>query len=414
MMRLGIFALLIAVLAETLAAQVPSILLLSPDTAWRSKSMMAFVGGEAGIRSNALDVEFLGKSILGGHLDRDHLERLAKDMPQHARLGYGVGAQLELYNFRDTLFGNANIGLCAALSTNYQGYASFAPNLFRTVYLGNSATSGTTVPLGPVVGGTQAWQKFGIGFFNKSSLSSFTVSLIEGQSYQSLKVNQADLYTSALGDSLTLFTDACYYQSDTTRMGWANGSGLGASVDFDFNLPLSRGKELVSLSVRNLGFVAWNEKSEKVRAEMPVDWYGLNVTDYLSGASDTLTLPNWKDSLQEKRVNDSFVKLLPASVRLRYVRHWKGNSYLETGVGFTPNAASVPEVYVGYLHSITKRLMLSGRMVYGGYGGFALGAELQWLSSHSWFVRAGSMQLEGWLLPTAGGRNVYLNLGKNF
>jgi hypothetical protein len=402
------------VLAGKLAAQVSSLLLLSPDTAWRSKSMMAFIGGDAGIGSNALDVAFMRKSLLGGHLERDHLKHLAEDMPQQARLGYSAQAQLELYNFRDTLFGNPNLGMRAALSTNYQGYASFTPNLFRTVYLGNSSASGTTLPLGPATAANQAWQKFGFGLFNKTTLSGFTLSLIEGQSYQRLQVNQADLFTSALGDSLTLTTDATYYRSDTTRTGWANGSGLGACLDFDYNFTLQQGKGVVSVSARNLGFVVWNDGSEKYTAQAPVDWYGLNVTDYLSGASDTLSLPDWNDSLQAKRTQGAFVKPLPASVRFRYVRHWKGKNYVETGVGFMPNAVSIPEIYVGYMRSLTNRLLVSGRVVYGGYGGFALGAELQWLSSHSWFVRAGSMQLEGWLLPMAGGRNVYVNLGKNF
>jgi hypothetical protein len=59
-------------------------------------------------------------------------------------------------------------------------------------------------------------------------------------------------------------------------------------------------------------------------------------------------------------------------------------------------------------------LWLSERVSYGGYGGFAIGADVQWLSTNSWFLRAGATQLEGWILPGTGGRSVYFNLGKNF
>jgi hypothetical protein len=395
-------------------AQVPSSLLLMTDTTWKSKSMMAFVGGDAGIASNAVDVFFLEKSILGGHIHRDYINELLEDMPQRSRIGYDVNSQLELLNFRDTLLGNPNLGLKAAFSTNYHGFVSFQPSAFETIYIGNSSMRSQSTELGPLYFQSQAWQKVGFGLFNKNTLSGLTLSLVEGQSYRDLQIESATLYTSEMADTLRLNVDGMYSRSDTTRSGWANGSGIGACIDFDYNLLLDNGKRVVSFSARNLGFVVWNNEAETYTINSSTDWRGLDVTNWLNGTTDSLSMPNWGDSLKVKRNQSSMLKPLPATFHLRYLHKWKENRYWETGFVYTPNQAAVPMVYLGLTHQIGKNFWLSERANYGGYRAFSIGAEVQWMSAKSWFIRAGSSQLDGWMLPVAGGRNAYLNVGKNF
>ena len=413
-MHKGLAITALVLLSVQLIAQTPALLLLSSDTLWRSKSMMTFVGADAGIASNAVDWDFMETSLFGGHLERESINNLIDKMPERARIGYAGNAQLELLNFRDSLFGRPNLGLRAALSTQYNGYAAFRPNAFETVYRGNSGAVNVPVELGPLALQNQSWQKVGFGLFNKNSLSGITLSLVEGQAYRAADINRAELFTAAQGDYVSLSLEGDYSRSDTTRRGWANGSGIGACIDLDYNAPIQQGKGVVSFAVRNLGFVVWNEQSEQYAIDTKVDWNGLDVTSWLSGEADSVKFPTWNDSLNTSRNQAQVWKPLPASFHLRYLRHWKGNRYWETGCSFTPNKAAVPAVYVGLTHAISNRLLISERVTYGGYAGFAIGADIQWLFKSSWFVRAGSTQLEGWLLPSAGGRSVYFNLGKNF
>jgi hypothetical protein len=401
-------------LADRVCAQVPSSLLLMSDTTWRSKNMMAFVGGDAGIASNAVDVFFLEKSILGGHIHREYVDALLEDMPNRSRAGYSANAQLELLNFRDTLLGRPNLGFKAAFSTNYHGYASFQPTAFETVFTGNSGARAQTQELGPLNAQSQSWQKVGFGLFNKNTLSGLTLSLVEGQSYRNLQAESALLYTSAMADTLRLDVVGSYNRSDTTRKGWANGSGVGACIDFDYNVLLDNGKRIVSFSARNLGFVVWNQASEAYTINSSTDWLGLDVSNWLNGNTDSLSMPEWSDSLKVSRNQSSMLKPLPATFHMRYLHKWKENRYWETGFVYTPNQAAVPMVYLGLTHHLGRNLWLSERVHYGGYGAFSVGAEVQWMSAKSWFIRAGTSQLDGWLLSVAGGRNAYLNLGKNF
>jgi hypothetical protein len=413
-MRVNIAIAILLATSIRLCAQVPSAFLLTADTAWRSKSMLALAGGDAGIASNAVDVSFLETSLLGGHLHRDYLEALLENMPEKSRIGYHANAQLELLNFRDTLFGKPQLGMRAAFSTNYSGFAAFQPQAFETIYLGNPQSRAQTESLGPLDFQNQAWQKFGFGFFHKNTLSGVTLSLVEGQYYRNLHAEEVSLYTSAMADTLVLDVAGNYERSDTTRTGWANGSGIGACVDLDYNLKLNNGQRVVSFSVRNLGFICWNEASEKYTIDNAVHWTGMDVSQWISGSADSLTMPEWRDSLQTTRSQRSMLRPLPTTIALRYLHRWTDSRYWETGCTYTPNRAAVPLVYVGLTHRIFDRVWLSERVNYGGYGGFSIGAEVQWLSSHSWFVRAGSSQLEGWILSVAGGRSGYLTLGKNF
>jgi hypothetical protein len=410
--HLKLFAfLLIAIYTK---AQMPSLLLMSNDTLWKGKSMMALLNGDASIASNALDVDFMRKSLLGGHIEREHIDDLLKNMPEESRVGYAVNVQMELLNFRDTLFGKPNLGMRAALSTHYHGFLGFGPEAFETIYRGNATDAGMRTELGPLSLQSQSWQKFGFGIFNKTTLSGITLSLVEGQSFRSLNVEGASLYTSSLGDSLSVQLVGDYFRSDTTRNGWANGSGIGACIDFDYNLPLKDESGFVSLTVRNLGFAVWNDRSERYLVDTRLDWEGLYVNDWLSGEEDSLAMPQWGDSLNQGRTQLSVVQPLPVSIQMRYLRKWKGSHFWETGFSFSPNRAAVPLVYAGLSHAIGSGFWISERLSYGGYGGIALGFEVQWLSKHSWFLRAGSAQVEGWLLPMSGGRSAYFNVGKNF
>jgi hypothetical protein len=395
-------------------AQTPSLLLLGSDTAWNSKGMMILAGGEAGISTNALNVGFLQKSILGGYLEREELKDVYDQLPTRSKIGYSVHSDITFMNFADTLFGNPRLGLRASVSTNYDGFCGFNPEAFGLVYFGNGGLNPGMVDLGEFVYNNQAWQKIGFGLFNKSTLSGFTLSLVAGQSFQSLSIDEAQFYTSPDADSLSLNVDGVYMRSDTKRKGLANGSGLGACLDFDLNVPLRDKSELISISVRNLGFVAWNRKTETRVLNDAFQWNGLDVTNWLSGATDTLELPSWVDTIQAPGTMKETLRFLPATFSFRYLKRITAASYIETGCNFYSNSVELPLAYVGMMHLLGARFSVGERISYGGYGNFAVGLEVQWLSRNAWFIRAGSAQLEGWVMPAARGRNAFINLGKSF
>lgn len=413
-MRILLVAILLVEFSGSAFSQVPSIFLLSSDSSFKKSNGMIILKGNAMVGSNSLDNLFFQKSFFGGRLENSHLDELAEGMKDQNRAGFILNAGLEFLNFRDTLFNRPEWGLRVDVNTNYHTSVSFSRDLYKLVYRGNSSLIGDTAELGPLSFQNTSWQKFGVGIFNKQSLNSMTISLVEGQNYESLIMSESDFYTSPNSDSLSLSYRGDYLRSDTAKSGLANGSGLGVALDFDYNLPLADHKGVISISLRDFGFVVWNKSSEKISYDSLTTWTGLQVNDIFEFATDTVGFPNLRDSLHYDVKKKSFITSLPASVHLRYCRHFNERDYYEAGLSMWPNKAAVPFVYAGISHFIGDHFIFSERLSYGGYSRFGLGSEVQWMPGGAWLFRLGTNHLGGFTMSSARGRDVYFSLAKTF
>lgn len=400
--------------APDLDAQLPSIMLMSDDSTWRGGStyLQTEFRGFAG--SSALDNAFINKLVFGGRISDEHTNRLLDKMDDQNNAGFMQTSSLDLYNFRDTLFVKPHRGLKISVSSSNHGAMSFNKNLYSAVFNGNQQWRGDTVALGPFSLDYQAWQKFGVGIFNKNNLSSVTLSLVSGQQYESMIVSQADLYTSPLADTMQLYYRGEYLRSDSSHRGWANGSGLGLALDLNYNLPLNDRKGLISVSLLDLGFVRWNNLGQRMSLDSSTTWTGVNVDEIFSGNSDSLQFPALSDSIHRDVRQGKFTQALPATVNLRYCRFINDRDFYELGVTMWPNRAALPLLYAGVSHFLGNQFVFTERLAYGGYGKFGLGMEMQWMPCGTWVIRAGTSQLSGWILPSAHARDFYLNIGKRF
>lgn len=395
-------------------AQVPLMYLLSSDSSYKQSNGIFQCYGEGLIGSNVLDNSFMKTSFLGGHLANSHLDKMQGELKDQNRAGFVAAAGIEFYNMRDTIFNRPQWGIRAGFSTNYHSAVSFSKDLYSVIYRGNTAFLNDTAMLGPLNFQYQAWQKMGFGIFNKHNLSSLTLSLVEGQKMQSMIVSEAGLYTSLNGDSLALSYRGDYLRSDKSRSGLANGSGLGVAVDLEYNLPLTDHNGVISISLRDFGFVAWNRMSEKINYDSLTSWTGVNVQDVFQLSADSIDLPGLKDSVHYSSQMKRLVAPLPASVHLRYCRFFNEKNFYEAGISMWPNKAAVPLVYAGLSHFINEHFLLNEKISFGGYGRFGLGAELQWMPRGSWLFRIGTRHLGGFTMGSAKGADAYFTMAKTF
>lgn len=396
------------------SAQIPSLFLLSDDTLLRNANAWVIASGEAGVGSNTLDVEFMRKMTLGGHITSEHIDKLYGRMGGENRLGYHAAAEMTFMNLRDTLFVNPRIGLKATIGTHSHGFIGFTDQMFSTIFSGNRDLAGSNVELGPAHMAQQRWQKFGLGVFDKKTWSGFTLSLVEGQSYQSVQLDEAQFYNSANGDTLRFSPKGEYLRSDTTRSGWANGSGVGVALDADFNLPFADGSGLISIALRDVGFVKWNDATEHYVLSNAIEWNGIDVNPWLVNRDDTLSIPAFEDSLVKSREQHAILAPLPMAFHLRYMKRFGKGHFYEAGWSLWPNRVARPQVYAGITHAFSNRLMVSGRVSVGGYGRWGLGAEVQWLPRGTWLLRAGTQALSGLVIGSSRAANAYVSLAKSF
>lgn len=404
----------IILLSKAINAQTPTLLLFNPDTSYRQSSSMIQLYGQGIIGSNVLDNRFIKKSFLGGHLEDNHLQGLAEKMNVQNRAGMMANGGIDLFNFSDTLFANTDWGLRAGFSTQYHGGISFSQDAFKTVYVGNKSLAGHIADLGPLVLNYQAWQKFGAGIFNKKNWSSATLSLVAGQQYQSLIANNVKMYTSESGDSLSLSYAGDYYRSDTLRKGFANGSGLGLALDFNYNIPLADGKSIMSFAVYDIGFIAWNKNSQQFTYESTTSWTGLAVNSVFQLDNDSLRFPNLRDTLDYTKKTKGFTAALPTSVHVRYAKQFHEKHLYEVGVSIWATRAAVPAIYIGVSQFLCNNFILRERISYGGFGKFGFGVDAQWMPKSSWYLSAGTSNLDGLFTSKTHGMSAHITLAKFF
>lgn len=397
-----------------LRGQTPTAFLMTGDTSRYNASSLLMIEGNGSIGSNVLDVNFFRKSLFGGHLENSHLNQLSEKSRNLNRAGFYATGGLDYYNFTDSLFGNPDRGLKIGVHSAYHASMSYSKDLFNLIYRGNALYRGDSVQLDPLSAEYQAWQKFSVGIFNKKTLSSVSIGLVAGDNYQSLIVNDANLFTSMSGDSLALNYRGEYISSDTTKKGWANGSGLGLAVDLDYNLPIADGKGMISVALRDIGFIGWNNRTRHIAFDSTTIWTGVAVNDVFELDSDSIDFPNLTDSIHRKVSHKSYVAMLPMSIFLRYAHYFSAKGFYDISLNIWPNRAALPQASAGISYMMKPNIILTGRASFGGYGTWGVGGEIQYFPRNSWLFRLGCANVPGYISDKSVSRDLYFSVARFF
>jgi hypothetical protein len=269
---------------------------------------------------------------------------------------------------------------------------------------------GDTVELGPFYGDFQVFQKYGVGVFDKRNLSFVQLSYVSGQEMQQIRIDRARMFTSTSGDEIQLDYTGEYHVADTSKSGLGQTKGMGFCIDGDFNLPLENNKGIVSLSVRNLGFINWSSRTDNYRVDSSFVWTGVNVDDVIALSEDGLEMPSFTDTLGIESIKDQKLLALPTSFHFRMLRKLNGRKSYEAGLMVMPGRTSLPFIYGGFNHFVAPGLLLTERVTFGGFGNLNIGIEAQWLLNNRLYLRAGTNQMLGFISSNSRGMNGFFGL----
>jgi hypothetical protein len=227
---------------------------------------------------------------------------------------------------------------------------------------------------------------------------------------QQARIDRAKMYTSESGEQIELEYTGEYFRADTSKSGFGQGKGLGLCIDGDFNLPLENNKGIVSLSVRNLGFVKWSSLTDNYSVDSSFVWTGVNVDDVIALSEDGLVMPSLQDTLGIVGEKREKVLALPTSFHFRMLRKLNGKKSYEAGLMVMPSRTSLPFIYGGFNHYVAPGLLLTERVTFGGFGNLNIGLEAQWLLNNRLYFRLGTNQLFGFLSPNSRGMNGFFGL----
>lgn len=392
-------------------AQVPTWWLLRGDRMWKEAALVGNVSGQANWGSNALNNEWLSDMTIGGRITDEEKLRMRQSMISQNRVGGMSGLNGELYNFSDSIFGAKHIGLMVGVEDKRHFHMNFSRDMFDLIYFGNYNRQGDTMSLGPLNAEYQWYQKIGFGFFDKRTFSSIKLSIVNGRDMQALDLRRVSLYTPYANsdDDMSLRYQGDFWRADTSRAG-NSSKGVGVCVDADFNIPLKNDRGFISVSLRDVGWVKWNEQTEYFRFDTTFTWSGVSINDLAGIDSLNFGIPNWQDTLGiQSSSGEGQWRALPSTIMIRTLRKNNERSSIEATVLLQPNLSSIPFVSLGWNQFVASNMMLSERITYGGYRGFGVGAELQWLIAESTFLRIGSNHLFGFR-NRATGADVFIGL----
>jgi hypothetical protein len=396
-----------------LNAQESVLLNLALDSTFHTQSSFLRFNANAGYRSNALDNAFMQKMVLGGTVGRDTKSNIGGRLKPINRTGGRGMIDFSYYNFSDSLLGNPNFGFLASAGSYVDIYAAFPGDFYRTLFEGNSQFAGQTVDYSDLQSAYVAYQKVGVGIFDKNNFSELRLSYVIGQDFFRASTTEASLYTSILGDSLLLRYNGDFSRSDTSFSGFGVGNGAGFALDLKFNFPLQNDEGLIRFSLNDIGGIFWNEKSLDYRADSELLYQGILIDDLFDEEFSNIGVPNLEDTLVYEIAQKAKFTWLPSSFGMNLLKRTPTNDYWELGIRVKPDRANLPLIHGAYHYCMDKNTIVAVTGAWGGYGNLRVGASFEkvW---NNWYFNLASTDLPGLILENLRGKDVYFTLGKFF
>ena len=203
-----------------------------------------------------------------------------------------------------------------SLSNHIGAYATYSKSLVELSLLGNTPFKGENLKLDPL--DITAFNYSQLDFsYQWSKKIQTSVGLLLGHHFLDATVNEARFYTHPQAAFINYQVDYEAHFTDTTDLLQKpfGNKGYGAVFGMRYKDSISNGE--IELSISDLGFIRWNDKTSNMHIESQHEFEGINVNDFIS-FSDSI-IRNEIDSLQsdlQSNIKESYTWQLPTMFRL--------------------------------------------------------------------------------------------------
>jgi hypothetical protein len=387
-------------------SQLPEMWIIGRDTTFRTASHWVMTNGQGLIASDALTMDWTRKMTLGGHLEKSELIDLENGMKVQNRLGAVADAGVDYYSFEDSLFGNPRIGLRITGGAQYHGAIGFSADAFHLAFLGNADKLGDTLNIDPLYYHQQAWYKIGFGLFDKQRLNSVTLSLVDGRSYRYGMLTAGSVITSPLADSIRFIYNGEFTESSRGE--------VGLCLDADYQIPADEQMGCFSVSLRNIGFVRWGNRTKTTTAVGDTTWTGLEWNALDSTVWNSGSFDGWRDSLGLREERKAMFAPLQGTISVRYMKWLNARLLVQGGVYIWPNRVAIPQARAQAWYTLRPLCWIGTSITYGGYSNWGVGLETQCMVKSKFYLRAGTSHLEGWINKKSKAADAWFGCGFSF
>ena len=258
-----------------------------------------------GIMNNRINEPLLSGSY--GFLDTREKNEIISALRRHN------GLQIEANNSLN--YQNKN-GWSLTLSNQIAAYANYSKNLVQLTLLGNSPFKGHKLDLSPLDITAYHYSKLEFGYLLNSKFKS-SIAFITGHQMANLELIKGDFYTHQNADYIEYDLNFQSHYTDTSKL-WSNPfeiNGIGAAFSFSYSDTIPNGS--IAFNAKDIGFIAWNEKTKHTMVQSQWKFEGIDVSDFVA-FNDSL-IQNEFDSIQNifKSVNqEEYIWRIPPTLEM--------------------------------------------------------------------------------------------------
>jgi hypothetical protein len=383
------------------------------------KDFTAGIYGNADFSSTCITTLFAANFLQGNYISNSLKKQVSNNLQEFnridAEINYGVYGVWHC----DTI-GQRVFNFFFALRHKSYINSTFSPDVFNLAFYGNAMYAGKTAYLMPFSLNMLSYQQAQVGLvctnFNGKAELGIGLSFLAAHQLLTINERNGQLYTDPNGQYIQLSSDAESYRSDTSGNA-AYINGYGASMDIYFRAPYKLGKRLgiISVSVNDLGFLYWNNRSLYYKKDTSYYYDGVSINS-ISDLQNVSFNSVSKDSLQNKYLpfqRKSFFYTIPSTLSINSNTDF-GKYHLELGYNYIFNANDI-----GYIYAQGDKFLANGWMtaLQVGYSGYtSLNMAIMFSKQcHNSTLRMVLNHLPGLILPGYfGGAGLYLEYIHSF
>lgn len=319
--------------------------------------------------STRLNNELSRKFIFGGTINDELSQKVYENQSDYNRVGFGGHIGIE-YRAPNQIFkSKPNWSWMVNVSNEVHGAGEYSNDLFGLVFIGNAPFLGGNASFTNTSGRFEQFLSIGGGIHDRKTKSFLTLNAILPQQFFELSVNRGSVAFSESGDQIDLRFEGEVLRANS----YAYFKGMGAAVNFDFNLPFGNSESfngVVSVVGRNLGaYQIHNADFITIDTEQSFTGFSLNELLEEDGVEAL------KDSLNVSETNKSEFKMLPGFLQVGKVVLANSPTKVQSffGVRMYTNRVYRPLIYAGVHYQPINQFSVGAHGSFGGYGNFRLG-----------------------------------------
>ncbi len=349
--------------------------------------------------SNRFNNELMDKFIFGGNITTEIKDNNSERLKVVNTMGAESEHKIESYSPEIYPFKKDKYGMIMSFSDNHLVSSNISKDLFNTVFYGNAPYIGDTMDFSYSHIQYQHYQKFGVGFYDKKSMSSIQISYVSGSKSINARLSDSWMHSQNSMDTIELSLAGNGIRTENFSP-YLAFQGSGFAVDLNYNFSFYNKKEnrqIINLKINNIGAIFWNKNTYNYSIDSSNTYTGFDIQDFIGQDTSSSNTYNFVDTLGLIESQGAFVEVLPLELIVQKLGDRYSGQKLQAIFGFKAVLTSdyFPYLYAGVYYQPIESFSLSSRLSYGGFGGVKWGLNFNYWIKDKAYISLGTFDMIG-------------------